>query len=91
MKKDKNNVGYNYRKANDNYQGLHGTAALLKEMSDLGGPNKFIAKYGPRINGIVEELLELDKLYKKVFGDVNEFLLDLIDDHTPDNKEVVKS
>ncbi len=54
MKKDKSNVGYNYRNANDNYQGLHGTAALLKEMSDLGGPNKFIAKYGPRINGIVE-------------------------------------
>ncbi len=51
MKKDKSNVGYNYRNANDNYQWLHGTAALLKEMSDLGGPNKFIAKYGPRIMG----------------------------------------
>ncbi len=49
MKKEKNNVGYNYRSANDNYRGLHGTAALLKEVSDLGGPNKFIAKYGPRI------------------------------------------
>ncbi|KHL82146.1 hypothetical protein E5K53_06965 [Helicobacter pylori] len=87
MKKDKSNVGYNYRNANDNYQGLHGTAALLKEMSDLGGPNKFIAKYGPRINGIVEELLKLDKLYKKVSGDVNKFLLDLVDDHTPDKKK----
>ncbi|WP_154427208.1 hypothetical protein [Helicobacter pylori] len=87
MKKDKSNVSYNYRNANDNYQGLHGTAALLKEMPDLGGTNKFIAKYGPRINGIVEELLELDKLYKKVSGDVNEFLLDLVDDHTPDKKK----
>ncbi|WP_120914238.1 hypothetical protein [Helicobacter pylori] len=86
MKKDKSNVGYNYRNANDNYQGLHGTATLLKEMSDLGGPNKFIAKYGSRINGIVEELLKLDKLYKKVSGDVNEFLLDLVDDHTPNNR-----
>ncbi|GAA7008814.1 hypothetical protein ID0154_12070 [Helicobacter pylori] len=57
MKKDKSNVGYNYRNANDNYQWLHGTAALLKEMSDLGGPNKFIAKYGLRINGIVEDCL----------------------------------
>ncbi len=87
MKKDKSNVSYNYRNANDNYQWLHGTAALLKEMSDLGGPNKFIAKYGPHINGTVEELLELDKLYKKVSGDANEFLLDLVDDHTPDKKK----
>ncbi|EPZ68572.1 hypothetical protein [Helicobacter pylori] len=57
MKKDKSNVGYNYRNANDNYQWLHGTVALLKEMSDLGRPNKLIAKYGPRINEIVEDCL----------------------------------
>ncbi len=86
MEKNTPDGGYHYRKANDNYQGLHGTAALLKEISDLGGPNKFINKYGSRINGMVEELHKLDQLYKKVFGDVNEFLLDLVDDHTPDKK-----
>ncbi|WQS94808.1 hypothetical protein E5D98_01100 [Helicobacter pylori] len=87
MKKDKSNVGYNYRNANNDYQGLHGTAAFLKEVSDLGGPNKFIAKYAPRINEIVEELHKLDKLHEKVSRDVKEFLLDLVDDHTPDKKK----
>ena len=65
-----------YRTRANPYKGLWGTAALLKEVSDLGGPNNYVKKYsrGVNINAPYnnkqfqkEKLRELEDLLTKKF------------------------
>ena len=78
MEDNKKESGVLYRDGSNSYKGLWGTAALLKETSDLGGPQAFIDKYGPQIS---DRLLEI-KQAKDALENVEKLLVDMVDDHT---------